>query len=143
MNSGGSGLLILHGDDSKREPEADLVIDTDFDVVETVFGKLNAPKNMHIGRVGIQSRESKLDGGLGDGCIVIAAHHKGFLFKLTGPSAPSGPETEFKKPDGNHRGGDHIDDTNECLTAIDFLTHIFTENRGLEIGKDVCCDHND
>jgi len=134
-------LLILHGNDRERKTETDLVIDPDFDVVETVFGKLNSTKNMHIGRVRIQSRKSKSDNGLGDGGIVIATHHKRFLLKFSGPPAPSGPEAEFEKPDGDHRGGDHINDTHKGLAAIDFLTHVFTENRGLEIGKDVCCDH--
>lgn len=135
--------MILHGDDGERKPESDLVINPDFNVVKPVFRELDPAEYMDIRRVGIQGGEAESDRGFGDWSIVIATHHQRFLLKFPGATTPSGPQTEFKKSDGHNRGGDHIDDTHQRLTAIDFLAHIFAEDDGLQIGKDACGDQND
>ncbi len=89
MNSGRAWLLILHSDNGERKPETDLVIDPDFDVIEAVFWKLNAAEDMNIGCVGIECGKPESDRGLRDGSVVIAAQHKGFLFKFSGAPTPS------------------------------------------------------
>jgi len=142
-NSSVAGLLILHGDNGKGKPEADLVINPDFNVVKPVFRELDAAENMNIGRVRIQGRKAEPDGGFGDRSIVITTHHQRFLLKFPGATTPSGPQTKFEKSNGHNWGGDHIDDSHQRLAAIDFLTHILTKDCGLQVWKDVRCHHND
>ena len=126
----------MDGNNRQREAEAEFPVDLDFHSVDAEAGELDAAEDMHIRGMGVEGGEVESDLAGGDGFIVLGVEDRGLLRKFPDPTAPAGPEAEFKKTERDRRGGDDSDDADEGLLAAGFLPDILAKETRLKIWQD-------
>jgi len=72
------------------------------------------------------------DAGIG----VVWGKEVGVLNEFAGSSTPACPEAKAEDADGNNRSREGVDDTDEGLSACDFLADVFAKKATLEVGRD-------
>lgn len=127
--------------DGKWNPQADLVIELNLDMVGAIFLKLYAPKKMDIGCMGIEIGQSEGYLGLSDGLVFLGIIDETFLGEVAASPAPAGPEAEFEKTDRQGWGWNCAEYPHKRLLTADFSSHILAEDGRLQVGKNNVFTH--
>jgi len=67
---------------------------------------------------------------------IIGADNLGALMKTPRATAPARPDAEPEIIHGQFRRRHNIEHAHQCLHAVEFAAHIFTEYAALEVGQD-------
>lgn len=130
----------LDVDDGQRVADDELVVQVDFDVVHAEGLELDVGEKVHVGRHGIHFLEAEIDGAFAEH-FFVGRKHLGGLLELADAVAPTGPEAEFKKADGDLGRGNGVDDADERLHPGDFSADIFAQDGCLAVWKHVFIEH--
>ena len=103
-------------------------------MISAVLLELNAAEEVDIGGVCAEIREGERDFRLGNGLILFGIIDEALLDEVSAAAAPSSPEAEFEKANGQGGGGYRADHPDEGLLPADLGSDIFTEDCCLEIG---------
>src|SRR5437868_6766181 len=98
--------------------------------------KLHATEIMNICSVAFDFLELEIHLRLGDNLLFIDAYDAGSLVKFAGTAAPAGPDTQTHVADWQLRCWYNIDDADERLHPIEFMSHILTKHAALQIRQD-------
>jgi len=134
VRSGSSRLLgVLHRNDRKREAKPDLVIEADLDVIDPMFGELQATEDMYVRHVGVHFRQLELYFGLRQGLLILAVEDDGLLREFADSTAPAGEKAKLEDADGDDGRGNRANDSDEGLLTTHLCADVLTDDGGLEI----------
>jgi hypothetical protein len=90
----------LDQDDGEGDAELKLVVEVDFDGVESGFLEAETAEDVNVRRVGVHLLEVEVDVKFREFRLVVGSDDEGALAESPLATAPAGPEAEFEERDG-------------------------------------------
>lgn len=106
--------LLIYANDRDREANAEIAIEVDFNVMDAKLLGLDAAEEMHIGSTAFDLAKFEINRSLRND-FIIRIEESRVLMETTETAAPTRPNAELKKSDGDLRRRNRADDSDESL----------------------------